>query len=142
MDQITPYCPQFQDAMEVLGRRWTGAIVRAMLAGRTRFSELTETIPDLTDRLLSIRLKELESEGIVTRHVEPTRPVRIEYRLTDKGRELADVVILLGDWAHRHAPPEAQAQYAAMKAAQAASTADAAAANSGECATAEPVNQT
>lgn len=127
MEEITPYCPQFQVAMEVLGRRWTGAIVRAMLAGRTRFSELTETIPDLTDRLLSIRLKELEAEGIVTRHVEPTRPVRIEYRLTDKGRELADVVILLGDWAHRHASEEEKAEYAAMKAAAAA-----AAAGSGE----------
>ncbi|WHT17950.1 helix-turn-helix domain-containing protein [Crossiella sp. CA-258035] len=123
MDQITPYCPQFQDAMEVLGRRWTGAIVRAMLAGRTRFSELTETIPDLTDRLLSIRLKELESEGIVTRHVEPTRPVRIEYRLTDKGRELADVVTLLGDWAHRHSTPEQKAAYAAAKAAESAESA-------------------
>ncbi|MBP2477142.1 DNA-binding HxlR family transcriptional regulator [Crossiella equi] len=111
MDEISPYCPQFQDAMEVLGRRWTGAIVRAMLAGRTRFSELTETIPDLTDRLLSIRLKELEGEGIISRHVEPTRPVRIEYRLTEKGRDLAGVVIMLGDWAHRHASPERRALY-------------------------------
>src|SRR5215211_2656837 len=86
-----PFCPVFHRAVELIGRRWTGAIVRALLLGTSRFSELTETIPELSDRMLSERLKELEAEGIVARTVIPVTPVRIEYHLTEKGRALAPV---------------------------------------------------
>ena len=70
------FCPLYTHAVEVIGRRWTGAILRSMLAGRTRFSEILADVPELSDRLLSQRLKELESEGILVRRVTPTTPVR------------------------------------------------------------------
>jgi DNA-binding HxlR family transcriptional regulator len=94
-------CPLYHRAIELIGRRWTGAILSAMHAGETRFSSLTEAVPGLSDRLLSERLKELESEGIVVRTVFPEIPVRIEYTLTEKGRALGEVMDSIGAWAHR-----------------------------------------
>ena len=93
------FCPVFHRAVELIGRRWTGAIVRALLRGATRFGELTENIPELSDRMLSERLKELEAEGIVVRAVIPSTPVRVEYRLTEKGRALAPVLAAISTWA-------------------------------------------
>jgi DNA-binding HxlR family transcriptional regulator len=94
-------CPLYHRAVELIGRRWTGAILRALLDGETRFSVLAQAVPGLSDRLLSERLKELETEGIVVRTVFPEIPVRIEYTLTEKGRALGDVMDAIGDWAHR-----------------------------------------
>jgi DNA-binding HxlR family transcriptional regulator len=94
-------CPLYHRAIELIGRRWTGAILSAMHAGETRFSSLTEAVPGLSDRLLSERLKELEAEGIVVRTVFPEIPVRIEYTLTEKGRALGKVMDAIGAWAHR-----------------------------------------
>ncbi|MGI8551325.1 MAG: winged helix-turn-helix transcriptional regulator [Dehalococcoidia bacterium] len=93
------FCPYFHRAVELIGRRWTGAILRALLSGVDRFSDLTETIPGLSDRMLSERLKELESEGIVVRKVIPETPVRIEYHVTTKGRALGSVVEAVSGWA-------------------------------------------
>ena len=93
------FCQYFHHAMELIGRRWTGAILRAMLTGITRFSELTETIPGLSDRMLSERLKELEAEEIVERVVVPETPVQISYHLTPKGRALAAAVEAVSAWA-------------------------------------------
>ncbi|HEV2952934.1 MAG TPA: helix-turn-helix domain-containing protein [Candidatus Dormibacteraeota bacterium] len=95
------HCPRFQYGMEVIGRRWTGAILNLMLHGATRYSEIKERIPGLTDRLLSDRLKELEAEGIVDRVVTPEIPVSIRYHLTEKGRELVDVLDSVGRWTTR-----------------------------------------
>jgi len=98
------FCPQYHHAVELIGRRWTGAIVRALLNGVTRFSVLAETIPGMSDRMLSERLKELEAEGIVERIVIPETPVRIEYRLTERGLALAGVVEAIGNWAQTWVP--------------------------------------
>jgi DNA-binding HxlR family transcriptional regulator len=99
--ELTAFCPYYHHAVEVIGRRWSGAIIRAMLAGSSRFTELALTVPGLSDRLLSERLKELEAEGIVERRVYPSVPVRIEYHLTEKGRQLGPVVEVLSAWAER-----------------------------------------
>lgn len=96
---FTPFCPAYHRAVELIGRRWSGAVVRALLSGATRFSEIVALIPGLSDRLLSERLKELEAEGIVTRTVIPETPVRVEYGLTEKGRALGDVVESISLWA-------------------------------------------
>ncbi len=104
---LSPFCPTFHHAVEILGRRWTGAIVRSLLAGKTRFREILDTVPGLSDRLLSERLKELEGEGIVERIVHPETPVRVEYVLTDKGRALGDVVRSVSAWAEKWDPQEA-----------------------------------
>jgi DNA-binding HxlR family transcriptional regulator len=100
-DPAEQYCASYQQAIELLGRRWTGEIVRALLAGKTRFREFTATIPGLSDRLCSERLKDLEAEGIVQRCVSPETPVRVDYRLTAKGEALADVVEAVSAWANR-----------------------------------------
>ena len=98
-DHISAFCPVYHRAIELIGRRWTGAILRALLSGATRFTDITAAVPGLSDRLLSERLKELEAEGIVTRTVIPATPVRIEYGLTEKGRALSDVMAAISAWA-------------------------------------------
>ena len=103
---LTPFCASYTQAIEIIGRRWTGAIVRSMLAGTGRFSEILAAVPGLSDRLLSELLKELELEAIVERTVVPSTPVRIEYSLTDKGRGLAAVVHSVADWAEAWTPGE------------------------------------
>ncbi|MGQ0805724.1 MAG: winged helix-turn-helix transcriptional regulator [Actinomycetota bacterium] len=100
-DPAEQYCASYQEAIELLGRRWTGEIVRALLAGKTRFGEFTAAIPGLSDRLCSERLKDLEVEGIVQRCVSPETPVRVDYRLTEKGEALGDVVDAVSAWANR-----------------------------------------
>lgn len=94
-------CPRFHRAIELVGKRWTGAVIRTLMNGPGRFSEILERVPDLHDRLLSERLKELEVEGLVERRVYPETPVRIEYELTEKGRDLEAVVSEVERWAHR-----------------------------------------
>ena len=103
---ITAFCPRFHHAVELIGRRWTGAIIRAMLSGVCRFSDLTQAVPGLSDRMLSERLKELEAEGIVERTVFAETPVRIEYQITEKGRALSVVVESIGEWAEHWIPLE------------------------------------
>ena len=103
-----PFCEYFHHAVELIGRRWTGAIIRALLAGVTRFSELTAVIPELSDRMLAERLGELKREGIVERVVIPETPVRVEYHLTEKGRALAGVMHAIAEWAHDWLAPHDQ----------------------------------
>ena len=96
-------CPHFHRAVELVGKRWTGAILYVLLhADRAlRFSEIAHAVPDLSDRLLSERMKELERCGIVERHVAATSPVRVEYALTDRGRDLETSLAELKGWADR-----------------------------------------
>ena len=101
-DRPTPeLCPRFHRASELIGRRWTGAIIYVLLKSRCRFATLREAIPDITDRMLSERLQELEQEGIVARTVVPETPVRVEYELTKKGRSLASAIDAIAEWAEK-----------------------------------------
>jgi DNA-binding HxlR family transcriptional regulator len=101
-------CTRFHRASELIGRRWTGAIIFVLLKSRCRFAALRDAIPDITDRMLSDRLQELEAEGIVERTVIPDTPVRVEYALTKKGRALAPAVDAIVDWAHKWTEDEAR----------------------------------
>ncbi len=101
MSHDSNFCPDFHKAVELIGRRWSGAIVREMLAGAHRFTDLLHAVPDLSERLLCARLKSLEEEGIVERRVYPETPVRVEYHLTDKGRDLRPVFETIDRWADR-----------------------------------------
>ena len=94
-------CGRYHRAIELIGRRWTGAIVFLLLRSRCRFATLRDAIPDITDRMLSERLQELEEEGIVERTVVPETPVRVEYALTKKGRDLAAAIDAMAAWAER-----------------------------------------
>ena len=98
-------CPKLHEAVELVGKRWTGAIIAVLLTGGPmRFSAIAQAVPDLSDRLLSERMKELESEGIVERRVSDCGPVRVEYALTDKGRALEPTVRALKSWARDWLP--------------------------------------
>lgn len=99
-------CPKYHKAIELIGRRWTGAIISAMLAGKSRYHEIRENVPDISDRMLAERLRELEAEGVVERNVFPTTPVRIEYELTDKGRALESAIVAIGSWADKWIKPD------------------------------------
>jgi DNA-binding HxlR family transcriptional regulator len=98
--RVKPCCSLYHRAVELVGKRWTGAILLVMIdAGPLRFSEVKARVPELSDRLLSERMKELEAEGIVERRVIADTPVRVEYALTEKGRALEPAVRELGSWA-------------------------------------------
>ena len=94
-------CAVFHRAVELIGRRWTGAVIQVMLSGSVRFSEIRAAIPGISDRLLAERLRELEEELVVSREVQDGRPPQVFYRLTDKGRGLAPVLDAISAWAHR-----------------------------------------
>lgn len=94
-------CPRFHRAVELIGRRWTGAIIRVLLPGPLRFNELLVAIPGVSDRLLTERLRELEAAQIVAREVAAESPVRVIYSLTRSGRELREPLDALGHWAER-----------------------------------------
>jgi DNA-binding HxlR family transcriptional regulator len=100
-DEIPELCVRFHRASELIGRRWTGAIIYVLLKSRCRFAMLRDAIPDITDRMLSERLQELEQEGIVERTVVPDTPVRVEYALTKKGRALAAAIDEIAAWAEK-----------------------------------------
>jgi DNA-binding HxlR family transcriptional regulator len=97
-------CTRFHRASELIGRRWTGAIIFLLLKQTCRFATLRDAIPGITDRMLSERLQELEDEGLVVRTVRPEPPVRVEYALTKKGRALAEPIGALAEWAEKYVP--------------------------------------
>ncbi len=100
MDESRNLCPRYHRAVELLGQRWTGAIVFVLLQGKCRYNDLRAEIPEISSRMLSERLKELEQQGIVVRNVVPEMPVRVEYALTEKGRALSQAVEAVAAWAH------------------------------------------
>src|SRR5689334_2609929 len=99
--EVSRFCPRFHHAVELIGRRWTGAIIRAMMPGSQCFNEILATVPGLSDRLLTERLRELESAGVVRRTVIAGPPVRVSYELTEAGCALEPVIEALSHWAER-----------------------------------------
>jgi DNA-binding HxlR family transcriptional regulator len=92
-------CPLYHDAVELIGRRWTGAILAVLLeTGPLRFRQIAQAVPDLSDRLLSERMRELEARGLVER---TELEVGVQYALTDMGRDLDTAVSELRTWAQR-----------------------------------------
>jgi DNA-binding HxlR family transcriptional regulator len=93
------YSEPFQRALELIGKRWTGAVLRMLLAEAARFNKLLMGIPGISDRVLTERLRELEASGLVVRIVDPGPPVRVTYELTARGRQLAPVFQAVDAWA-------------------------------------------
>ena len=107
MAKIVPQvCNRFHRAVELIGGRWTGAIIQTLLQGKTRYALIKAAIPDITDRMLSERLRSLEAEELVTRWVFADSPVRVEYELTEKGRSLENALREIGAWAEEWIPVE------------------------------------
>ena len=94
-------CPRFESAFAFLGKRWNGLIIQTLMTGPKRFKDISNLIPSMSDKMLSERMKDLESEGILMRHVYPETPVRIEYELTEKGKALRPVMEQISSWAEQ-----------------------------------------
>jgi DNA-binding HxlR family transcriptional regulator len=92
-------CPKYASAFELLGKRWIGMIIKVLFDGTCRFKDINERIPNISQKVLTERLKELEEHGIVSRVVLGEKPVRVLYSLTEKGKELEDVMNAVGAWA-------------------------------------------
>jgi len=108
-DGIVQLCPRYHRAIELIGRRWTGAVIRVLLSGPRRFNEILANIPGISDRLLTERLRELEQAEIVHRDVETGSPVRVTYALTTMGRDLEGPLGEIGRWAEQWLPTESPA---------------------------------
>lgn len=99
MVAMTNLCPKFEEAFQLLGKRWVGIIIRVLEAGPTRFNEIAEQIPDISKKMLTERLKDLEEQGMLKRDVTPTTPVRITYTLTEKGQAITPALTEVQKWA-------------------------------------------
>lgn len=111
MKQASPaICSRFHKAVELIGGRWTGAVIQVLLRGPTRYATIRSAIPDISDRMLSDRLRILEAEGLVERTVVPETPVRVEYQLTQKGRSLEGALGAIGSWAEKWIDPPPAAE--------------------------------
>jgi DNA-binding HxlR family transcriptional regulator len=100
MDKGEPaLCPKVEAAFCFLSKKWAGLIVFLLGDGERYFSELEAAIPDLSARVLALRVRDLEKAGIVMRRVSQTSPVRVSYCLTEKGRSLAAILSEFAEWA-------------------------------------------
>src|SRR5579859_1559768 len=97
MGDVRPVCARFHVAIELVGARWSGA----MLTGSRRFADIKAAIPGISDPMLTRRLRELEEAGLLQREVIPASPVRVEYRLTEMGRDAEPVLNAVIAWSHR-----------------------------------------
>jgi len=98
---MSEFCASYASLMDLLGRRWMGIVLRVLMTGPHRFSEILAAVPGLSDPLLTQRLRELEAKKLVDRRVLPTSPVRVEYELTEAGRDLELAVRTLSQWAEK-----------------------------------------
>ncbi len=100
-EKLAEFCPVFASVMALLSRRWMGVVLRVLLTGPHRFSELLAAIPGISDPLLTQRLRELEASHLVQRRVVPCSPVRVDYELTQAGRDLDSAIRTIAQWADR-----------------------------------------
>lgn len=100
-DSSSQVCTKFHHAVELIGRRWSGAIISSMISGPRCFNEFLAAVPGLSDRLLTERLRELESEGLVRRTVITGPPIRVSYELTASGKDLEPAIEALSHWAEK-----------------------------------------
>ncbi len=100
MDTEPSICPAIQRAFEILGKKWVSLILHTLLGGQHFYGDLRRAVPKLSDRELSQRVKELESEGLVERLVSQGSPVRVSYRLTPRGAALRPVLEGIAGWAN------------------------------------------
>ena len=102
------------EVLTQIGGKWTVFIIMALTHGPKRFSELQRRIEGISQKMLTATLRDLEKDGFVTRTVTPSIPPRVDYELTDMGRELRGPLAAISKWAHgnRHRVEEARERYA------------------------------
>ena len=94
-------CSRFHEAVELIGARWTGAILQVLMSGPVRYADLRSAVPEISDRMLCERLRALEDADIVVRTVSAEPPVRVDYELSAKGRALEPALNAIGAWAEK-----------------------------------------
>jgi DNA-binding HxlR family transcriptional regulator len=104
MNDLHPVCVRFHAAIELIGSRWSGAILRALFTDQKRYAQIKAAVPGLSDTMLAQRLRTLEAEGLIERHVIAASPVQVEYRLTEKGRDLEPALEAVIAWSHKWIP--------------------------------------
>jgi DNA-binding HxlR family transcriptional regulator len=97
-------CRRFAGSVELVGKRWSSAILLALARGAERFSDIPPVVPGLSDRMLAQRLKELEANGLLEREVVASTPVQVRYRLTPAGLELIASLQPLAAWGQKWRP--------------------------------------
>ncbi|MEU8272419.1 helix-turn-helix domain-containing protein [Sphaerisporangium sp. NPDC049002] len=115
MSDVNPVCVRFHAAIELIGSRWSGAILRAMFTGQVRYAQIKAAVPGLSDTMLAQRLRTLECEGLIERRVIPASPVQVEYGLTEKGRDLEPALEALIAWSHKWIPLPGQEEQVAAR---------------------------
>jgi len=105
-EQVRECDERLSQAFALLGKRWSGVIVGLLLQGPARFAVLARTIPGISERVLSDRLAELASAGLVARTVLDGPPLGVVYELTESGRALGPGLLKLGEWADRYMAPK------------------------------------
>jgi DNA-binding HxlR family transcriptional regulator len=104
MDDVHRVCTRFHSAIEMIGTRWTGAILRVVFTGSHRYAQIKAAVPGLSDTMLAARLRTMEAEGLLRREVIPSTPVQVEYHLTEMARDLEPVLGELITWSHKWLP--------------------------------------
>jgi DNA-binding HxlR family transcriptional regulator len=104
MSDVRRVCERFHTAIELIGTRWSGAILRVMVTGQHRYAHIKAAVPGLSDTMLAQRLRTMEADGLIERRVIPTSPVQVEYHLTEMGRELEPVLDAVIAWSHKWIP--------------------------------------
>src|SRR3954471_9128820 len=112
-DPNNPVCRTISDLLSRIGDKWSVLVVTTLGDGSRRFNELRREIPSVSQRMLTLTLRNLERDGLVTRTVYPEIPPRVEYQLTELGRTLTDPLDTLWNWAalHMGAVTEARTVY-------------------------------
>ncbi len=95
-------CDTFHSMIEFIGKRWTGVIIFHLLDGPKRYFELAEEITGISDRLLTERLRELETEGFILKKTSAPGTRKVEYDLTSKGKETEEIVQAIVKWVRKH----------------------------------------
>lgn len=106
MSEPHPVCTRYHAAIELIGARWSGAILRAVATDQHRYAQIKAAVPGLSDTMLAQRLHTLEDEGLIERRVLPSSPVQVEYHLTRKGLDLEPVMEAIRAWSHKWIPLE------------------------------------
>ena len=104
MADVHSVCVRFHTAIELIGTRWTGAILRAVFTGQHRYAQIRSAVPGLSDTMLTQRLRMMEAEGLLERQVIASSPVQVEYHLTAMGRDLEPVLEAVIAWSHKWIP--------------------------------------
>ncbi|HEX3784730.1 MAG TPA: helix-turn-helix domain-containing protein [Pseudonocardiaceae bacterium] len=104
IDEVHSVCTRFHTAIELIGTRWTGAILRAIFTDQHRYAQIKAAVPGLSDTMLAQRLRTMEAEGLIQRRVIASSPVSVEYHLTAMGRDLEPALNALMAWSHKWIP--------------------------------------